>query len=208
MAQGCWSVVPVCATSYSWTTGPHRGAMESPQTPQKALKGTDESIDRGGVVVLQQPTPERPKLLYYQKTSQNRVRQQRSPWSRAVGGQQQLCSSRHSTVEARCSVLQSARAWLLRSWQPPLELHCLDPSRGAASRCSRHHLLTVRPTASQHRTKEHRTPERVQLLPPDFDVKRTSRGPPFFPAGARSRRCRQAGVRCSFALGDLLVRTL
>ena len=74
------------------------------------LKGTDESIDRGGVVVLQQPTPERPKLLYYQKTSQNRVRQQRSPWSRAVGGQQQLCGSRHSTVEARCSVLQSARA--------------------------------------------------------------------------------------------------
>ena len=32
MAQGCWSVDPVCATSYSWTTGPHRGAMESPQT--------------------------------------------------------------------------------------------------------------------------------------------------------------------------------
>ena len=32
MAQGCWSVVAVCATSYSWTTGPHRGAMESPQT--------------------------------------------------------------------------------------------------------------------------------------------------------------------------------
>ena len=32
MAQGCWSVVFVCATSYSWTTGPHWGAMESPQT--------------------------------------------------------------------------------------------------------------------------------------------------------------------------------
>ena len=32
MAQGCWLVVAVCATSYSWTTGPHRGAMESPQT--------------------------------------------------------------------------------------------------------------------------------------------------------------------------------
>ena len=32
MAQDCWSVVAVCATSYSWTTGPHRGAMESPQT--------------------------------------------------------------------------------------------------------------------------------------------------------------------------------
>ena len=31
-------------------------------------------------------------------------------WSRAAGGQQQLCGSRHSTVEARCSVLQSARA--------------------------------------------------------------------------------------------------
>ena len=32
MAQDCWSVVSVCATSYSWTTGPHQGAMESPQT--------------------------------------------------------------------------------------------------------------------------------------------------------------------------------
>ena len=32
MAQGCWSVVPVCATSYSWKTGPHWGSMESPQT--------------------------------------------------------------------------------------------------------------------------------------------------------------------------------
>ena len=32
MAQGCWSVVTVCATSYSWTTGPHWGAMESPRT--------------------------------------------------------------------------------------------------------------------------------------------------------------------------------
>ena len=32
MAQDCWSVGSVCATSYSWTTGPHRGAMESPQT--------------------------------------------------------------------------------------------------------------------------------------------------------------------------------
>ena len=32
MAQGCSSVVLVCATSYSWTTGPHWGAMESPQT--------------------------------------------------------------------------------------------------------------------------------------------------------------------------------
>jgi len=32
MAQGCWSVGSVCATSYSWTTGPHWGAMESPQT--------------------------------------------------------------------------------------------------------------------------------------------------------------------------------
>ena len=73
------------------------------------LKGTDQKVYRG-VVVLSQPTPECPKLLYYQKTSQNRVQQQRSPWSRAVGGQQQRCSSRHSTVEARCSVLQSARA--------------------------------------------------------------------------------------------------
>ena len=79
--------------------------------------------------------------------------------------------------------------------------------RGAPSRCSRHHLLTVRLTALQHRTKEHRTPERVQLLPPDFVVERTSRGPPFSTAGARSRRCRQA-VRCSFAFGDILVRTL
>ena len=32
MVQGCWSVVPVCATSYSWKTGPHWGTMESPQT--------------------------------------------------------------------------------------------------------------------------------------------------------------------------------
>ena len=28
-------------------------------------------------------------------------------------------------------MLQSARVWLLRSWQPPLQPHCLDPSRSA-----------------------------------------------------------------------------
>ena len=28
----CWSVGLVCATSYSWTTGPHWGDMESPRT--------------------------------------------------------------------------------------------------------------------------------------------------------------------------------
>ena len=44
MAQGCWSVVPVCATSYSWTTGPHRGAMESPQT---AAGTRDPATPRG-----------------------------------------------------------------------------------------------------------------------------------------------------------------
>ena len=49
------------------------------------VKGTDEKVYRGGVVALSQPTPERPRLLYYQKTSQYRVRQQRSPWSRAAG---------------------------------------------------------------------------------------------------------------------------
>ena len=80
------------------------------QFTRHELKGADQKVYRGGVVVLSQPTPECSKLLYYQKTSQNRVQQQRSPWSRAVGGQQQLCSSRHSIVEARCSVLQSARA--------------------------------------------------------------------------------------------------
>ena len=29
------------------------------------LKGTDEKVYRGGVVALSQPTPERPRLLYY-----------------------------------------------------------------------------------------------------------------------------------------------
>ena len=36
MAQGCWSVVPVCATSYSGRTGPHWGSMESPRTAARS----------------------------------------------------------------------------------------------------------------------------------------------------------------------------
>ena len=32
MAQDCWSVGLVCATRYSWTTGPHWEAMEPSQT--------------------------------------------------------------------------------------------------------------------------------------------------------------------------------
>ena len=58
MAQGCWSVVPVCATSYSWTTGPHRGAMESPQTaagtrdpatPMVAVQAENGSTNLAGI---------------------------------------------------------------------------------------------------------------------------------------------------------------
>ena len=58
MAQGCWSVGSVCATSYSWTTGPHRGAMESPQTaagtrdpatPMVAVPAENGSTNLAGV---------------------------------------------------------------------------------------------------------------------------------------------------------------
>ena len=58
MAQGCWSVVSVCATSYSWTTGPHRGAMESPQTaagtrdpatPMVAVQAENGSTNLAGI---------------------------------------------------------------------------------------------------------------------------------------------------------------
>ena len=58
MAQGCWSVVSVCATSYSWTTGPHWGAMESPQTaagtrdpatPMVAVPAENGSTNLAGV---------------------------------------------------------------------------------------------------------------------------------------------------------------
>ena len=36
MAQGCWSVVSVCATSYSWTTGSHWGAMLAGVAPDRS----------------------------------------------------------------------------------------------------------------------------------------------------------------------------
>ena len=58
MAQGCWSVGSVCATSYSWTTGPHRGAMESPQTaagtrdpatPMVAVQAENGSTNLAGI---------------------------------------------------------------------------------------------------------------------------------------------------------------
>ena len=58
MAQGCWSVGSVCATSYSWTTGPHWGAMESPQTaagtrdpatPMVAVPAENGSTNLAGV---------------------------------------------------------------------------------------------------------------------------------------------------------------
>ena len=58
MAQGCWSVVFVCATSYSWTTGPHWGAMESPQTaagtrdpaaPMVAVQAENGSTNLAGI---------------------------------------------------------------------------------------------------------------------------------------------------------------
>ena len=58
MAQGCWSVVFVCATSYSWTTGPHWGAMESPRTaagtespatPMVAVPAENGSTNLAGV---------------------------------------------------------------------------------------------------------------------------------------------------------------
>ena len=58
MAQGCWSVVSVCATSYSWTTGSHWGAMESPQTaagtrdpatPMVAVPAENGSTNLAGV---------------------------------------------------------------------------------------------------------------------------------------------------------------
>ena len=58
MAQGCWSVVPVCATSYSWKTGPHWGTMESPQTaagtrdsatPMVAVQAENGSTNLAGI---------------------------------------------------------------------------------------------------------------------------------------------------------------
>ena len=58
MAQGCWSVVYLCATSYSWTTGPHWGAMESPQTaagtrdpaaPMVAVQAENGSTNLAGI---------------------------------------------------------------------------------------------------------------------------------------------------------------
>ena len=58
MAQGCWSVVPVCAISYSWKTGPHWGTMESPQTaagtrdpaaPMVAVQAENGSTNLAGI---------------------------------------------------------------------------------------------------------------------------------------------------------------